>query len=97
MDNISAPGRMEFIKSEKPEGCVFCKSSIRDENLVLYDDGVISYLVNKFPYNSGHILIVPNRHIGNLEELTAEERIKIMDAMEKVVKIIKKNHESTGL
>ena len=89
MENISAPGRMEFIRSEKPEGCVFCKESARDESLILYDDGVISYMLNKYPYNTGHVLIVTNRHVGELDELTPEERFKIMEGMEKIVTVLK--------
>jgi ATP adenylyltransferase len=90
MDILTAHGRMEFITSEKPEGCVFCRDSIRDENLTLYDDGCVSIMMNKYPYNTGHILIVPNRHIANLEEVTAEERVKIFEELAVAVKILKK-------
>ena len=88
MDNITAPSRMTFIKSEKPSGCVFCKDSIRDESLVLSDDGIVSFVMNKYPYNPGHVLIIPDRHVATLEELTAEERLKIMNGMDIVVRII---------
>ncbi len=89
MDNIIAPERMNFIRSKKDQGCVFCKQSVRDENLVLYDDGVITYMMNKYPYNPGHVLIVPNRHVASLDELTTDERLKIINGMDVAVRVIK--------
>jgi len=96
MDILNAYGRMEFIKSEKPRGCVFCKDSIRDENLTLYDDGSISIMMNKYPYNTGHVLIVPNRHIANLEDMSSEERIKMFEMLESIVRILKKVMKPEG-
>ncbi len=96
MDTINAHGRMEFIKSKKPEGCVFCKGSIRDENLTLYDDGCVSIMMNKYPYNTGHVLIVPDRHIAGLEELSDEERAKLFSGLEIAVKVLKEAMDPQG-
>lgn len=89
MDSIIARGRMEYIKSKKPDGCVFCKDSIRDESLILFENENIFAIMNKYPYNTGHLLIIPNRHIADLEDLTLPERIAMFDALEKSVRVLK--------
>ncbi|MDD2670765.1 MAG: HIT domain-containing protein [Syntrophales bacterium] len=88
MENIIAHGRMEFIRSKKPEGCVFCKKSIREECLVLFENEQVFILVNKYSYNSGHLLIAPQRHISGLEELTPEESAAMVECLHISVRIL---------
>lgn len=89
MESIFSHGRMEYIKGKKPEGCVFCKDSIRDESLILFENESVFVIMNKYPYNTGHLLVIPNRHIADLEDLTATERIAMFDALEKAVRVLK--------
>jgi ATP adenylyltransferase len=88
MESIIAHGRMDFIKSKKPEGCVFCKNSIRDNRLILFEDTGVFIIMNKYPYNTGHLLIIPDRHISRLEEMTADERTKMFDCLDLSVRIL---------
>jgi len=96
MDNIIAHGRMDFIKSRKPEGCIFCRGSIRDERLVLCEKRGVFVMMNKFPYNTGHLLIAPLRHISSLEELQPGERVGFFDLLEISIKIIKETMHPEG-
>ena len=72
--NLWAPWRSEFIFGEKEKGCVFCKlvkaKQRSFDNLLLYRAEKTYIVMNKFPYTVGHLLIVPNRHIGGLERRT---------------------------
>ncbi|MEN6463604.1 MAG: HIT domain-containing protein [Syntrophaceae bacterium] len=97
MDIIYAQSRMEFIKGEKPEGCVFCKDSIRDDNLVLYENDRVFVIMNKYPYNTGHLLVIPRRHVSDLDELTEEEDLALMNATRLSARILKEKMCAQGL
>ncbi len=96
MENITANGRMEFIKSKKPDGCVFCKDSIRDDGLVLFENRDAFIMMNKYPYNTGHILIAPQRHVAQIEEMTTSERMNMIDLMEATTRALKKAMNPEG-
>jgi len=80
---------MEYLKAEKPDGCIFCKDSIRDTGLVLHEGTSCYVIMNKYPYNSGHILIVPFRHISDIEDMSREEKMEMIDLMDRSVRIMK--------
>ena len=76
MKHIWAPWRMEYIQMEKPEGCILCDKPAENtdsENLILYRAEKNFVLLNTYPYNPGHLMIAPYRHVPSLEELTDEE------------------------
>lgn len=89
MDKIFAPWRMEYIKGEKPEGCVFCKCSIRCDDYVIYEGKSCFVMMNRYPYVCGHLMIIPLRHIAEIEELNGEERIEIFALLDTAVKVLK--------
>jgi ATP adenylyltransferase len=62
-------------------GCVFCEalSAADADALVLYRGRDCYVILNLFPYNSGHLMVVPNRHIASLSAATHEERCELMD------------------
>lgn len=72
---------MEYIKSAgRFEGCVFCDIAARTDDaeaLVLQRGEEAFVVLNKFPYNTGHLMIVPYRHTSEWESLTAEEHSEI--------------------
>jgi len=60
-------------------GCIFCDTGERGRADLILIRGRISYVVlNLYPYNNGHLMVVPNRHIATLEATTAEERDEVM-------------------
>lgn len=76
MRYLWAPWRMEYILDKKQKGCVFCKKPAerRDEaNLILFQGKYAYVIMNKFPYNSGHLMVVPKQHCPGLDQLGDEE------------------------
>ncbi len=83
--NLWAPWRIGYIKStsdQTPEGCFICHTIDHPEqdkeNLVLWRSGLSVILLNRFPYNNGHLLIAPKRHVGDLEDLDDDEMLDLM-------------------
>ena len=89
MDSIIAPWRMAFIRGEKPDGCIFCKSSIRSEELILFEGNTAFAMMNRYPYMCGHLMIIPARHVSLLEDLNAEESDEIFRLVGASIKILK--------
>ena len=88
-----APWRAPFILGKKEKGCVFCnRLKMRDsvKNLILYRGETCFIILNKFPYNSGHTLVLPYRHIGQLEKLREEEANEMFALTRKAVVAIKR-------
>lgn len=76
MDTLWAPWRMEYIKQEKALGCIFCtypaQTGDRD-NLLLGRSAHSFVMLNRFPYNSGHLMVIPRRHVSDLAALAEAE------------------------
>ncbi len=71
-----APWRMEYIRGEKEKGCIFCdkpRQAHDRENFIVHRGRAAFVIMNKFPYNNGHLMVVPYRHEAALDKLTAEE------------------------
>lgn len=73
MQQLWAPWRMPYLQNTAPEpGCLFCAKARADEdesNLIVYRDELVFIILNLFPYNSGHLMVVPYQHTGTLTEL----------------------------
>ena len=88
-----APWRAAFILGRKEKGCIFCnRLKMKDslKNLIVYRGERNFVILNKFPYNVGHTMVVPTRHVGQLERLTHEESVEFFDLTRKTVAVIKK-------
>jgi len=74
---IWAPWRLEYIsQAGSQDGCVFCAEAageLGDDSLVVHRAEHGFVMLNKFPYSSGHVMVAPLRHIGELDELASEE------------------------
>ena len=75
MDYLFTPWRMEYIRSAKKDGCIFCDMLEMDDRaaLILHRGRHAFLVLNRYPYNNGHFMSVPYRHVDTLEVLTAEE------------------------
>ena len=74
MQHLWAPWRMEFIKGPKPSGCFFCEAAAADpaddaDYLVLARGDLALAILNRYPYNNGHLMVAPKAHLANLEDL----------------------------
>jgi ATP adenylyltransferase len=76
-----APWRLEYVvQAGEQEGCVFCleaQETLGDDSLVVHRGTEILVLLNKFPYSSGHLMIAPVRHVGELSDLTPDEAAEL--------------------
>ena len=82
MEHLWAPWRITYIEAEKPAKCILCESpeQHKDEAAYILFRGARNYvMLNSFPYNPGHLLVAPYRHIATLEEMTLEERYEHFD------------------
>ncbi len=90
MERLWAPWRMSYIletvKQEQPAGCVFCQM-IGDSDDAETSDSCIRakycfVVMNLFPYNSGHLMVIPQRHTGDFGSLTADEHAELGKMLE---------------
>ncbi len=87
-----APWRIEYILGEKSGECFLCRAFKEDqdrENLVLKRAKTCVVVMNRFPYNNGHLMIAPLRHIDAIERLTPEEQRELMALTARSVEILK--------
>jgi len=88
-----APWRMEFIRAEKPKGCIFCEFPAappeRDrENLVVHRAPHAFTCLNKYPYNSGHLMVIPYAHVADLGALEPEAWAGLQDELRRAVAVL---------
>lgn len=75
MNSLFAPWRYDYLMSEKPRGCIFCRAlTVSDaaESLVVHRGGKVFTLMNRFPYVNGHLLVAPAGHESRLAESDPE-------------------------
>lgn len=92
MEHIWAPWRIEYILQDKPEGCILCDLPKEDKdvkNYILYRGKKNFIIMNSYPYNPGHLLIVPYRHLPGLVELSNEERNEHFELVSRSVQVLK--------
>ncbi len=97
MDVQFAPWRMAYIKGEKPKGCVFCREEARDDELLIWEGATCLVMLNRYPYNNGHLLVMPARHVANLEDLTGEERTELFDLLDRSVRVLREALHPEGI
>ncbi len=93
MQSLWAPWRIEYILGKRESSCIFCPDCgglSDEERLILYRGKLVMVMMNKFPYNNGHLLVAPWRHISGLGELSAEEMLDIMNWLRKSTDILQK-------
>jgi ATP adenylyltransferase len=85
---------MQYIETTGGDdvGCVFCGhlAEADDEKAnILYRGDTAFVILNAFPYNTGHLMIAPNRHVADLWDLTDDERRELMDVTDRAVRVIR--------
>ena len=93
MENLWAPWRIEYIlDQDKPKGCIFCAANDGTgvDDLVLAVGKYSLAMMNKFPYNNGHLLISPKRHLPDLSQLIPEEMSDLLASVDLAAKALKK-------
>lgn len=100
MDVLWAPWRLDYILGPKGDECPFCLPEHTDEDerrRVLYRGRKCFVIMNIFPYNNGHIMVCPYRHLMNLVDLTQEESHEMMDLMHESTRILQAHFTPQGV
>jgi len=97
-----APWRMEFIAAEKPTGCIFCDFPAAPEaedrrNLIVRRGEHAFVILNRFPYNSGHLMVVPRRHGAELGALPAAEYAGLMEEVRRAAAVLQGAYRPEGI
>lgn len=100
-DVFFRPDRMKYVrKIIKPKGCVFCNANKDESNLdslCLFKSKYSMVILNKYPYNSGHLLVLPQRHCGDLLELSKDEWQDLSDLLRKAMQVVQDIYIPSGM
>jgi ATP adenylyltransferase len=100
MKTLWAPWRMEYILSnKKQEDCILCPGDDRsqdEERLILYVGSLTMVIMNKYPYNNGHLLVSPIRHVSGLDQLSDKESLDLLQMVRKSIDVLKKTMHPEG-
>ncbi len=86
-----APWRMRYIRKKNTKGCVFCraaKSQSDKKNYVVLRSNLSISILNLFPYNSGHLMVSPRRHINDVNKLSEKEIVDLFRLINKTKNIL---------
>jgi ATP adenylyltransferase len=84
---------MEYIESSKENGCVFCSAQEKEdgvENLIAFRGERAYVILNRYPYTSGHLMVVPFSHRPNLEALDPATRAEMMELASQCMTVLRK-------
>ena len=93
MRRLWTPWRMAYLVQDDVEGCVFCQKLDEDndrENLILFRGLTACVMLNLYPYNTGHVMIIPNEHTATLEDLSAETSMELLRLLQESLTILRK-------
>ena len=99
MRRIWAPWRIEYIRSEKPQECIFCQKQREErdaENYILFRGKKNFVILNLYPYNPGHIMVAPYRHLSDLQNLTDDELFEHFDLVRKSTQALRDEYKPQG-
>jgi ATP adenylyltransferase len=93
MDRIWAPWRIDYVVgNEKEQGCIFCtkpSSNEDDENLIVHRAEGAFTIMNKYPYNNGHLLIAPYRHVSDICQLDPQENSRLIQELCRAIQVLR--------
>jgi len=94
-----APWRIKYIRGEKENECFLCRMLSEDsdrENLILFRGECCAIVMNRYPYNSGHLMICPNRHIADFADLTQEEDLEMCELTRRAIAALRATMQPEG-
>jgi ATP adenylyltransferase len=99
MRKIWAPWRVEYIRSVKSKGCIFCQKPVENkdaQNSILFRGKTSFVMLNNYPYNPGHLMVAPFRHLATLDDLTDEELFEFFDLVRRSARAINEAYKPEG-
>ncbi len=100
MNHLWSPWRMTYIENhDKEEGCVFCNAQAKEdsaENLIAFRGEHAFVILNRYPYTSGHLMVIPFLHKPNLEELDSATRAEMIELTSRCTTALKNIYNPQG-
>ena len=104
MKNLWSPWRSEYIESFKNENdkseCIFCSNAKLDENdsanLLVKKSTLTFSMLNLYPYNNGHLMVIPYKHTGEITDLTEDESLEIMNEIKSLKEALTEIYQPHG-
>lgn len=98
---MERPERYQYVrKMLKEAGCVFCnarESGVQVASLCVFKNEWAMLILNKYPYNAGHVMVIPTRHCANIGDLTELEHIETQKLLKKTVEVVQKIYKVEGI
>ncbi|MCU0586531.1 MAG: HIT domain-containing protein [Syntrophobacteraceae bacterium] len=99
MQNLWAPWRIDYILGNRESYCIFCPEGeglTDEERLILHRGRLSMVMMNKYPYNNGHLLVAPWRHVSTPEALNPEEMLEVMHWVNRSVSVLRQVMKPDG-
>jgi ATP adenylyltransferase len=99
MKHLFSPWRSGYINLKQPNGCFLCRAveQRKDKaNLLLFRGERSFIIMNRFPYNNGHLMIAPYRHTGDITRLTADEAGEMFALLQQATGILRRELRPEG-
>ncbi len=100
MDRLYAPWRIEYVLGkDKEPGCVFCKAPAEDDddkNMIVHRAKGAYTIMNKYPYNNGHLLVCPYTHVSDPCDLNAEENGLLIQEVCRCLQVVREVMKAQG-
>ena len=99
MERIWAPWRIEYLEQEKPKGCILCDKPKEDDdaaNYILYRGSHNFVIMNSYPYNPGHLMVAPYRHVNSPEKLNDAELHEHYEIVRRCLTILRQVFDPAG-
>jgi ATP adenylyltransferase len=100
MDRLISPWRYAYVTGPRAEGCAFCDAQRKPdgvENLIVLREPHAFLVLNMYPYNSGHCMVVPARHVVEPSELSAEESACVWGLVARTADVLRKPLGAEGV
>jgi ATP adenylyltransferase len=91
--------KMKYVKEARPEGCILCLIRVKSDqvaDLTVYSDDLFTVSVNLYPYNPGHLMIFPNRHLEDVRQFTPEEDLRVTGLTRRFLDLLDRTHQPAG-
>ncbi|RMF33521.1 MAG: HIT domain-containing protein [Chlorobiota bacterium] len=105
MKQLWSPWRSQYIESLSHDGlsadCFLCAAAQAPpeqdaDNLVVHRGALCFVIMNRYPYNSGHLLVAPYRHVGDLAELAEHEAHALIETVQEAIRVLRRTHAPHG-
>ena len=102
MDHLWSPWRLDYVTGKTPtgsSGCIFCDAIAggHQSDLVVLRGPTCFVILNLYPYNNGHLMVVPNRHLASLSEATPEELHELIELTQRAEIVLTEAYAPHGM